>query len=300
MAGGVRPARRTIILAVLTFAASSAHALTLEEARDLPLGELARRMLGAAGATVVDVRRPDWARCRGPITCGPPPLGPDGRAPMPSGWHSANFFDATMTFYHKPSALVDSLNLWAGLCRTTTVTLDFDDAGNVKALSAADLYGVDGRMRRIPDPFAEPGSPDEKDARFRAIEQAETDKCQKTAVRSYFAADGMASAQTGVEGAALLAEALRGAGRMPFAFSCVLLDRRCNASDYRMVAGAIDPKSIQQIGRWECAKVFPDARPTLDMCLSIMLADDGERLLLQVATPLRIVRADYSMSHVVY
>jgi hypothetical protein len=112
---------------------ATAFAITPQEAKALPVPELAQRVLGAAGTMVTDVDRPDWPTCFGfcpaqvPHPEGPPPLN-------------------TLTFYTRASASIEGG--WLGLCRATAIDVSFDASGVVTSLNQRTTVGWLGALTR--------------------------------------------------------------------------------------------------------------------------------------------------------
>lgn len=119
------------MIAALFF--TTVSTLTPQEAQALPLAELAQRVLGAAGAVVIDVERPRWPTCVGlcprpvPHPIGPPPL-------------------TMLTFYTRAS--VSGEAGWLGLCRATAIDVSFDKAGAVTDVKQRETVGWLGNITR--------------------------------------------------------------------------------------------------------------------------------------------------------
>ena len=118
----------------MLLALAAAVALTPAEAQTLPVAELARRVLGAAGTLVVDVARPSWPQCVG--LCAPQPPHVQGEPPPLR----------TLTFYTGAVATGDAN--WLGLCRATAIDVTFDATGAVTGLDQRATVGWLGALTR--------------------------------------------------------------------------------------------------------------------------------------------------------
>lgn len=112
---------------------ATAPTLTPQEAQTLPVPELAARVLGAAGAIVVDVERPHFPVCVG--LC--PPLLPHSDSPPPL---------TSLTLYTRASASSEAD--WLGLCRATAIEVNFDKSGIVTSLDQRTTVGWLGALTR--------------------------------------------------------------------------------------------------------------------------------------------------------
>ena len=116
---------------LLAFAA--AVALTPADAQRLPIAELARRVLGAAGTLAIDAERPTWPRCIG--LC--PPEQSHGEGPPPLDH---------ITFFTRASAV--GWAGWTGLCTASRIEVRFDAAGEVTSLAQTETVGAAGPLAR--------------------------------------------------------------------------------------------------------------------------------------------------------
>lgn len=112
--------------------ASSAHAITAEQARDLPEQELAQLVLGNAGKLFVEVRRPDWQDGAGFLIANRPI---EGKAP-PLRW---------LYFYAHPEN-VNSNERVEGLCKAQRAKITFSDSGEVTGVEFDDVYGFASKV----------------------------------------------------------------------------------------------------------------------------------------------------------
>jgi len=101
---------------LLTAALAAAPPLTVQEAKALPLTELASRLLGAAGSIIIDVDRPRF----------------DSLEPV--------------RFYSHAIAW----GSYFGVCAADRITVEFDEHDRIEALQSERRYGVEGDMYRAP------------------------------------------------------------------------------------------------------------------------------------------------------
>jgi hypothetical protein len=278
---------RAWIAALALALASPAGAITPEQAQTLPVGELARLVLGEAGALVVDVDRPKWPACD--IMCSPP-TEEQSRRPPPLG--------LGLTFYLSPTAASGMLDQWTGLCSVAMVGVSFDEQGRVTGIGQGRRWGVPNGLHRV-------GSKNPvKD--FRARLASETEKCRSAAdPRAFFVADAYeTSAYRVVIAAKLFAEAAAKGGPLPFRLKCRSFADECGKHSAETVASRFRPEHIRMAMQVDCSK------PDLSLqsigprgCYDVTLDTPGESLLLEVAdgySKLRIERVEYQHSTVVY
>jgi hypothetical protein len=145
-----KPGRFALIGALIWFAATGSAqsqasseapaTVTVREAQTLPLRELARLVLGAAGGIVVDVDRPQWGPEPGPPLRLPPGTWPPAGPPPMS----------ELVFYGQPRFV----GTYKGLCGAERITVHFDDESKgapdaglaVTAIQADTRFGVEGSM----------------------------------------------------------------------------------------------------------------------------------------------------------
>jgi hypothetical protein len=187
--------------AVLALLAVPAGAVTPRQVRELPLGELAKLVLGEAGAVVMDVDRPEQQTCM--FGCGS--LTEEQRAQAP-------LLGNVLTFYTRPFP-GGSLE-WKGLCEVQLIGVHLDESGTVAGIRTDKRWGVPHRMERASADL----SPETSKARFAA----EAEKCRTGPdVRTFFTADqGYDTAYRAAVAAQLLAEAAGGRSSLPFRFKC--------------------------------------------------------------------------------
>jgi hypothetical protein len=101
---------------LLTAALAAAPQLTAQEAKTLPLHDLANRLLGASGSIMIDVDRPRF----------------DSLEPV--------------RFYSHAIAW----GSYFGVCAADRVTVEFDEHDRIEALQTERRYGVEGDMYRAP------------------------------------------------------------------------------------------------------------------------------------------------------
>ncbi|MEJ7933660.1 hypothetical protein WG907_05215 [Sphingobium sp. AN558] len=105
-------------------------ALTPYEAQTLPVSELAQRVLGAAGAVVVDVERPTW------------PVLPAQNLPV--GLPALTY----LTFYTHASATSEAG--WLGLCQAAAIDISFGKDGTVTDMRQRPTIGWIGALTHQP------------------------------------------------------------------------------------------------------------------------------------------------------
>lgn len=271
---------------VLAFA-TPAGAVTPEQAQSLPVAELARMVLGEAGALAVDVDRPKWPLCD--IMC-PTPTAEQLKQPPP--------LSAGLTFYLSPFAASTMSGGWRGLCGVVVVGVSYDGQGEVTGIGTGYRWGVPRGMART--------EADERPTGFGARLAAATAECRDGAnVRSFFTADNDNSAVRAVVAAHLLGEAARDPARRTFKLSCRIYTSRCEGAEgVEQVAAAIAPDRITQVFQVDCAR--PDEMTLSfgpDGCYELSLASPGESALVEVAdtySTLKLKRVEYRLDHVVF
>jgi hypothetical protein len=266
--------------------AAPAVAVTPEEAQSLPLAELARRVLGEAGAAVVDVDRPEWPTCD--IMC--PPLTEQQRRQAPP-------LRLGLRFYQRPFAASLALHQWTGLCGTNLIFVHYDEQGRVSAIATGQRWGVPNGMGRIasPPPAQE----------FMSRLAAETAKCQGADLRTFFVADDDVSALRVAVAAQLFAEAASRSDPLPFKLACNSHLGDCKGRDaVETVAAAFQVSRITQVSQVDCAKPErPIVRYNQDGCYELSLDRPGESILVEIGdaySDLRIKRVEYRLGTVVY
>ena len=293
MNGGWRGGGRRILSIcagwlILAFAAP-AGAVTPEQAQTLPVGELARLVLGEAGALAIDVDRPKWPVCE--MMCPTPALTAEQLKQPPP-------LSAGLTFYLSPFAASAMTDQWQGLCGVPMVGVSFDEQGQVTGIGAGQRWGVPHGMART--------GADRRMTDFGSRLAAATAECRNGAdVRSFFSADNDTSALRAVIAAHLLGEAARDPARRTFKLVCQSYMSRCEgAQGVEEVAAAIAPARIIQVYQVDCA--HPNAM-TLSLgpggCYHLSLASPGEWAVVEVAdaySTLRLERVEYHLNHVVY
>jgi hypothetical protein len=269
--------------------ASPAGAVTPEQARALPLPELARLVLGEAGALAVDVDRPKWPTSCQMIAC---PVVTEEQLkqapPLAFG----------LSFYLRPFAASDLLNQWTGLCGVVIVGVSFDSHGELTDMGTQVRWGVPHGLERVP------ATATAQDIVPR--QAAETEKCRRvTDARTFFVSDaGDISAYRVAIAAHLFGEAARRGAPLPFRFKCESYQWECKDGGAETVAEKFRPANISTAMQVDCA---PPHRNMTTIgpaaCYEIRLNDPGEALLVEVAngfSSLTIERVEYTRSMVVY
>lgn len=118
--------------------AGSDRTLSLDEALNLPVPELARRVLGASGVIVLDALRPSWGPC-------PRPLGSGCAWPWPP--KSPPPLD-NLYFFGRATSTGST---W--LCRAARIEVLFDKSGRVTDLHSEERYGVEGQLSSKLGPY---------------------------------------------------------------------------------------------------------------------------------------------------
>lgn len=223
--------------AALLIGARPVPAITPEQARSLPVAELARLVLGEAGALFVDVDRPTVPSCGN--FC--PPFTDEERR-VPPLWLG-------MTFYQRPSSVSWRWpQIWTGLCMTMLVAVKFDEGGRLSGLSQEVRYGVPHGMLHH---GLEPRDRGVWEARQRDAETA----CQTNASpRALFVADDGLSAHRAMVALHLFAEAARRPGPLPFRFQCWTQEIDCTTSELQRadLAARLVPERVGRVSQVEC------------------------------------------------
>jgi hypothetical protein len=266
---------------------SAAGGVTPKQAQTLPVAELARLVLGEAGALVVDVDRPKWPTCE--IMC--PPLTEEQLKQPPP-------LRLGLTFYLRPFAASGMLNKWTGLCGVSHVFVSYGEHDELTGIGTGQRWGVPHGMERV---TATAASQD-----FTTRLAAETEKCRTGAdSRAFFVADGYdTSAYRVVIAAQLFAEAARRNAPLPFKFACKSYLGRCEDGGAETVAARFRPANISQVWQVDCAEPHHSLSSNgPNGCYDVMLKGEGENLLVEVAdahSQLKIKRVEYSHGMVVY
>jgi len=196
--------------------ASANAQVSAQDAKNMPLRNLASKVLGTAGSLMIEVERPRWGErfSRMPASAPWPPADPP---PL----HRLLFFG---------HGVVTGSQF--GLCGSDWVTVNFEDNGRVESIQAERRYGVEGPIYRKPGEWTYEESGDICDA-------------VKT-TRAYFPAPG---AQEALE-IALYVDAISGRGsfaKQTFTFQC---DGICGQG--RSVLSALKLKDIDHAREIDC------------------------------------------------
>ncbi|HEX8262172.1 MAG TPA: hypothetical protein VF547_04795 [Allosphingosinicella sp.] len=281
------PALRPWLAALAAILGAPAGAVTPEQAQALPVGELARLVLGEAGALMVDVDRPKWPACR-MIAC---PFYTEEQLKRPPPLRFG------LTFYARPFAALDIANRWTGACGVLILDVTFDERDELTGIGTRVSWGVPHGLEPVPAAAAS------KD--FPARLEAAGEKCRAGAdPRSFFVSDSSDSAYRVAIAANRFAEAARRGKPLPFRFKCSSHRFQCDDGGAESVAARFRPANIAQAMQVDCAE------PHLLMttigpagCYEVRFREPGETLLVEVAdaySVIRIVRVEYTHSTVVY
>lgn len=267
--------------------ASPAGAVTPEQARTLPVAELARQVLGEAGALMVDVDRPAWPGCR-MIAC--PHYTEEQLKQAPP-------LRFGMTFYQRTFAALETSNRWTGLCGVVLVDVRFDEGDELTGIDTRVTWGVPDRLERIPATAAS------KD--FAARLAAATAKCRASAdPRRFFIADSADDAYRVAIAARLFGEAARLGKPLPFGFKCSSHRLLCRDGAAEAVAARFALANIAQAVQVDCDRPhLPISAIGPAACYDVRFHEPGETLLLVVAdaySDLRIERLEYMHDRVIY
>jgi hypothetical protein len=269
--------------------ASPASAVTPEQAQSLPLPELARLVLGQAGALVVEVDRPKWPTGCQMIAC-PTFTEEQLKQPPPLSFG--------LNFYLRPFAASDMSNRWTGLCGVVIIEVSFDNHDEMTGIGTQVRWGVPNGLERVP---ATGASND-----FLARQAAATEKCRSVKdSRAFFVSDADDTSAFRVAIAAqLFGEAARRGASLPFEFKCESYRWECKDGGAEAVAERFRPANIARAMQVDCAP------PHLYMtsigpagCYEVWFDDPGETLLVEVAngySDLTIKRVEYTRSTIVY
>lgn len=222
----------------LLVSAGPLSAITPQQAQSLPVAELARLVLGEAGALFVDVDRPTVPPCGNvclPLT--------DEERRVPPLWLG-------MTFYQRSTAVSWRWpEVWTGLCTTPLVAVRFDGSGRVSGLSQEVRYGVPhGISRHSPVP-SDRGV---WEARQRDAETACQTRASPRAL--LFVADESLSAHRAMVALHLFAEAARRPGPLPFRFQCWTQLVDCATSELQRahLAATLGPERVARVSQVDC------------------------------------------------
>lgn len=263
------------ILALL--AAPASASVTPEQAQTLPVAELARLVLGEAGAVVAEVDRPKWPVQGCGYGCPPPPREP------PKGWPPLD----RLTFYGRP-AMAWSSNKWRGLCGVQVINVSFSAGGEVNGIAFDRRWASPFGMERVPAGAARADLPDGDE------------KCRSGGdPRTFFEADGPIglTAFRVLVAARLFAEAAERGGRLPFRFKCKSDYFDCENDAARTVAQRIGPSYVSKAEQVDCAdRARKLSSFLMRACYSVELRDFGESLFLELvddSSDVRIERLEY-------
>lgn len=263
------------ILALL--AAPASAAVTPEQAQTLPVAELARLVLGEAGALVAEVDRPEWpVQGCGP-GCPPPPR------EQPKGWPPLD----RLTFYGRP-AMAWSSSGWRGLCEVQVITVSFGAGGEVNGIGFDRRWASPFGMERVPAGATLADLPD-GDGKCRSGGDP----------RTFFESDGPIglTAFRVLVAARLFAEAAERGGRLPFRFKCKSAYFDCGKEAARTVAQRIGPSYVRNAEQVDCADRSRKLSSLLmRACYRVELRDVGESLFLELvedSSDVRIERLEY-------
>lgn len=269
------------MIAALTLAAS-APVLTAQEAQTLPVAEIAARVLGAAGAVVVDVERPTWPTCYG--LCPPPTPKPEGPPPL-----------AHLVFYTRATA--SAWAGWAGLCAASRIEVTFDPAGQVTAVEQVGTIGSAGALVPLPDATAAVAT---QDAAMQV-------RCRSLATTAAFfrAPDRLAAWRAAIAIELVHAAMLRPGG----------LKVGCKSYDIGITQDCGSPEQLadfaERVTIAHVGDVDPDPKrvpaiPADPACFAVRLnqqfgqAEQVNVCVDETKGPLRVTRADIVRSRVVY
>ena len=268
-----------------------ARALTPAEAQSLPVGDLARRVLGEVGRTVIAVDRPVLTReCGGPIC---PPVDPTIVArsdppppPLTNG----------MTFYQRPVPALGGLQpVW--LCDTTAIDVFYRDAGDVGEIRLRHRYGLSSPPHRRTSPHGE------RDLAEESVACAKT-----TRIEDFFHAGDDSSAYKVSLASLLLAELASKPQPLPFPLVChVMAGKSPNCSkaeDARAVAARLDIRQFFAVEQSPCAAVEDAGRRREETtCYRITMKAWNEQFMVEMNDSIedpRIVRIVYDKGMSVY
>ena len=202
-------------------------ALTAQEAQTLPVREIAQRVLGAAGALVIDVERPRWPSCVG--LCPPQRSTPEGPPSV-----------KTLTLYTRASATTEAG--WLGLCRATAIDVRFDENGAITGLQQSTTVGWLGELTRERTGSATAG------ASASSIQYAEFEaRCGALATtRSFVRAFGALDGERALIAVALIHNSMATGGPIRVTCTIDLIGRQpCGtASDLRALADDVTVAKI--------------------------------------------------------
>jgi hypothetical protein len=276
---------RWVWLAILAFLAVPAGAVTPQQVRELPVAELARLVLGEAGAVVEDVDRPEQQTCM--FGCGS--LTEEQRAQAP-------LLSNVITFYTRafPAGSLE----WRGLCEVQLISVYLDESGKVSGIRMEKRWGVPHRMERAVA-YTSPEA-------LKARSAAEAERCRTGAdVRTFFTADeGHDTAHRAVVAAELFAEAAGRGSPLTFKFKCKSDFMECEQGKGAMTAAAqFQPANIKRVEQVDCADGHSKLiKLAAEACYRVELKDVGEGVLVELAdlfTVPRIKRLEYQHGMVI-
>ena len=270
-------------------AQATAPALTPEQAQTMPTAQLARVVLGEAGATVVRVERPIWHDCAGfcPTLTeeeverrkGPPPLS-DG-----------------LLFFQRPTAVLSAQSSWSGLCSSTVIGVGYDEDGKVTGVRTDERYGVPERMT---PPDAEAAS--DYGARREALNRG---CAERWSTEGGFLADGENTAYRAAAATALFERQAPRARQHGIQVKCLSSGGICGTPEQNEeIAALIAPARISMARQVSCTG---DHKPVVlvgpDACYHLDLAQPGESAFLEIADAygdIKLRRVEYSQLQMVY
>ena len=266
--------------AVLAFTTAPAQAITPEQAQTLPVAELARIVLGEAGAIMVDVDRPKWPTC---FHCWP--RTEDERKQPPPLHFGLSFY--TRIFPERWNYE------WRGLCGFHLITVAYDGSGKPSGIGKSFRWGAPHGMKRA---STKPSFED-----MEAFGEAERKKCATgTDPRTFFAfSDELGNGPYRVLVAAeLFAEAAGRDSPLPFKFECKTEYGKCEDEGPKEVAERFQSANIATVEQVDCAEPHGKLSSFApDACYAIQLKDAAESLFLELTGAFsepRIKRIEYS------
>lgn len=279
----------SLMLALPPFPAA---ALTAEEARDLPLPDLARVVLGDLGATIVRIDRPAWPRCGGMCPIPTPEEAERTKRGDPAPPRYG------MAFYQRPEA-IDTADDWSGACLSIVINVDFDDTGHVKAFRSSTVYGFVDEDARVPVAPVSKGP-----GVFLAVREQRNRACAtRWSIARHFHADSLTTAAHVAMAARQLA--LHGANSQggTITVSCSFLWSQNNRCTPEQIAELASPFTFGYAREAPCPVRPRPARRGVRLCYDVSLDRDGESLFIETtpeAGGIRLTGASYTQARVVY